>query len=88
MYYYRIEKMLTVKIVILLIVLTLNIWVWFFGKSFIHFFITAEKSPLEKLPSQKEKWKVINHPQFIWYPRIMMTITLILVVSFILLTNT
>ena len=76
--------MLTVKIVILLIVLTLNIWVWFFGESFINFFRTAEKSPLELLPIQKEKWKIINHPQFIWYPRIVMAITLFLVVNFIL----
>jgi len=64
--------MLTLKIFILLIVLTLNIWVWFFGKSFINFFKTAEKSPLEQLPQQKEKWKIINLPQFIWYPRVVM----------------
>lgn len=76
--------MLIVKIVILLIVLTLNIWVWFFGKSFINFFRTAEKSPLEQLSIQKEKWKIINHPQFIWYPRIVLAITLFLVVNFIL----
>jgi len=79
--------MLTLKIFILLIVLTLNIWVWFFGKSFINFFMTAEKSPLEQLPQQKEKWKIINLPQFIWYPRVVMAITLILVISFILQEN-
>jgi hypothetical protein len=79
--------MLIVKIVILLIVLTLNIWVWFFGKSFTNLFKTAEKSSLEKLPYQKEKWKIINLPQFIWYPRVVMAITLILVISFILQEN-
>jgi len=75
------------KIVILLIVLTLNIWVWFFGKSFINFFKTAEKSLFEQLPLQKDKWKIINLPRFIWYPRVVMVITLILVIGFILQEN-
>lgn len=79
--------MLIVKIVILIIVLALNIWVWFFGSSFINFFRIAEKSPIEQLPMQKEKWKIINHPRFIWYPRIVMAITLILVIVFILQGN-
>jgi hypothetical protein len=75
------------KIVILLIVLILNIWIWFFGKSFKTLFKIAEQSPLENLPLQKEKWKIINHPQFIWYPRIVMVIVLILIISFILQGN-
>jgi hypothetical protein len=77
--------MLITKELLLLIVITLNIFVWFFGNSFLNLFKHVENSPWERMPSQKEKWDFINYPKFIWYPRIVMFITLVVVIWFFVL---
>ena len=58
------------------IVLVINYWVWFKPTSFVKFIKTAKKARFEQLPSQEIKWRFIENPYYIWFPRIIFTIVL------------
>ena len=56
-------------VVMLLIIISLNSWVWIFPKTFINF-MRLGKNPTLNIPFYKKLWKEIEKPNYIWFPRI------------------
>jgi hypothetical protein len=51
--------------------LGLNIWVWLFPKYFVKFVKLGKGAKIESvIPSLKEIWQAIEHPRYIWGPRL------------------
>lgn len=70
--------------ILIIIALLLNIWVWFFPQSFINYIKFGKNELTEKIiPSQKEIWTFIEKPNYIWYVRIALGLTLIGLVIFV-----
>ena len=70
------------------IIVLLNIWVWFFANSFIHYLKIGKNAKIETLiPSQKEVWKLIENPHYIWYPRIVFGAALFVMLVMQILAN-
>jgi hypothetical protein len=67
------------------IVVLLNIWVWFFPRLFIDYLKWARRSnDVELLNIQKVLWSFIGSPNYIWMPRFIFTIALIIMAILIL----
>lgn len=63
-----------------LIVIAINYWVWFNPKSFMNFMIIAKKSPFEQSRGQRAKWEIIEDPKFIWFPRFIILLVLLVLI--------
>jgi hypothetical protein len=59
--------------------LVLNLWVWFFPDTFINFLKLGKNPRLMELPLQKELWHFIESPTYIWWPRIIFSLALLIV---------
>lgn len=65
--------------VIIVLMLILNIWVWFFPVSFIHFLKIGKNAKVETpFPWLKELWNVIEHPLYMCIPRTIFSIGLVI----------
>jgi hypothetical protein len=65
--------------IIILLMLALNMWVWFFSTSFINFIKFGKGAKVEiSIPSLKEIWIVIEHPLYVWIPRVIFSIGLLI----------
>jgi hypothetical protein len=65
------------------ITVTLNVWVWLLHNSFIKYLRLAKNPNLMRLPLQKELWEFIESPGYIWLPRIIFSLALIVVLIMI-----
>jgi len=64
---------------LVLIMLLLNIWVWFFPKTFIKYINLGKGAKIESvIPSLKEIWEHVDHPIYIWFPRFIFSIGLMI----------
>jgi len=56
--------------ILVLLMLLLNVWVWFFPNSFIGFVNRGKGAKMEHIiPSLREIWGAIDSPRYIWFPR-------------------
>ncbi len=63
---------------IVLLMLLLNIWVWFFPSAFIKFIKIGKGAKIESIfPTQKSVWKFVDLPTYIWFPRFIFSISFI-----------
>jgi len=70
--------MIPIYVVVLLIVL-LNAWVWFFPSAFIKYLQLGKGAKIEGVfPALKRTWDYVEHPAYIWGPRIAFGIGLII----------
>jgi hypothetical protein len=70
------------------IVLLLNLWVWLFPKSFINYLKLGKNAQIENIiPAQKAIWKFIEHPYYIWLPRLGFGLALLVIVAMIYWVN-
>lgn len=72
---------------IILFTLSLNIWVWCFPTSFIKLMMLGKNAKVETpLPWLKDVWKVIENPHYIWAPRVIFGVGLIIsIVAYIVI---
>jgi hypothetical protein len=63
------------------ILVLLNYIVWFKPSIWIKYMRLGENAPLERIPSQKNIWKFINSPNYIWYIRGVFTLALIITLA-------
>jgi len=64
---------------LLTLTLFLNVWVWFLPNSFLDYLKLAKDSMVSNWPSQRELWKLLENPRYIWLPRIVFGLALIVI---------
>jgi hypothetical protein len=62
------------------IAFALNLWVWLFPEAFIKYLRLGKNSRYMGMPLQKEIWHVIENPQYIWLPRVIFGLALVITI--------
>lgn len=63
------EKKDILVIAVAIIVITINIVLWFFPHWYIEYMKLAKKSRVSDWMFQGALWKMIENPGYIWFPR-------------------
>jgi hypothetical protein len=64
-------------IVIVTVILLLNLWVWLLPRTYVEFIKIAKRSKLAAMPPHAALWRFIESPNYIWFPRIVFCLALI-----------